>query len=509
MTFMGQFRVAQRRRAAQLIGARPHVTARAASALAAAALAAGCGNSSPPVSVPGGPGSVPERLADSSATPTPADGSTHPENPLGQTRKAKDRKPQDAALLHTLTPVRGFIDTPLAFDSAGGRLLYVNTDAADLCELVVWDLGQKTEVMRVDLKAFTTAPLSVQDVIDGEHFLVLAKGPGEGTVAGAIIDRKGAVTRKLGPATDIVTTQYDGQDAVTVYRREELAPKKKKDRPGIRHTVDVFALGSGKRLGKRAVMVTDLAGYSQKLDFKLNHWMLGYTRAVGIKGGEYDRKEDQRSPNIEAWYDVPRSTFTRTSPITDVVEHTKRLQLLAQHSNESTFLAVAPDLSGLVAYSDGAGPTPIELAEPFRHYLHTSFLLQPAQPGQPLFFTLEIDPVNPDAVERKRAEEKWLDLYMLTPGANRAARVARLPLDDDQPGYRWRARPTRWIVLPRHVGFERGGAFLLIYETGSAAPSKAGRREPQPTAPGQERSRQRARQQDQGQRPEYQARAEK
>jgi len=192
--------------------------------------------------------------------------------------------------------------------------------------------------------------------------------------------------------------------------------------------------------------------------------------------------------------------------IADLVEHTKLMQVLAQHPNESTFVAIAPDLSGLVYYADGAGPTGIELAEPFRHYLHTSFVAQPAQPGQPLFFSLEIDPVHPDAVERKRAEEKWLDLYLLVPGAKRAERVARLPLDDDQPGYRWRARPGRWALIPRHVGFERGGPSILIYETHPPTPSKAGSREPQPGAPSQQGSRHGTGQHEDRQQPEYQAR---
>lgn len=420
----------------------------------------------------GGP--APDGVAGSAApAPTPAAGADDSASSLGQARKASDRKPQDAVLLHTLTPTRGFVDSPLAFDAAGGRLIYVNTDAAELCELVVWDLNTKTEVMRIDLKPFTTSPLAVHEVVDGEHFLVIAKGQAEGTVTGAIVDRKGSVTRKFGPATDIVRTQYEGAEALSLYQREEIAAKKKKDRPVVRHTLEVVALASGKRIGKRSLITTDLEGFSQKLDFKINHWALGYTRAVGIKGGEYDRKEDQRSPNIEAWYDLPRATFAKRIPIPDLVEHTKRLQILAQHPNEGTFVAIAPDLSGLVAYADGSGPTPIELAEPFRHYLHTSFLPQPARSGQPLFFTLEIDPVHPDAVERKRAEEKWLDLYQLTPGAKRALRVARLPLDDDQPGYRWRANSTRWVLSPRHVGFERGGASLLIYETHPPQPAKS------------------------------------
>jgi hypothetical protein len=475
MTFMARRAIGRWRTSAGL---------RAAAVLAALGAQACSGASRSTDPLPDQAGAAPDRRARADTSPPASGDPAAGEVGLGEARKAADRSPQDATLLHTLTPVRGFVDSPVAFDGAGGRLLYVNTDAAELCELVVWDLTAKSEVMRVDLKPFTTAPLAVQEVIDGEHFLIVARGPADGTVAAAILDRKGSVTRKFGPATDIVRVQYEGEDALSVYRRDEVSAKKKSDHPAVRHTLEVFALKSGKRLGKRAAITADPTGFSKKLDFRINHWLLGYTRAIGIKGGEYDRKEDQRSPNIEAWYDVPRATFAKRIPITDVVEHTKRLQILAQHPNESTFVAIASDLSGLVVYSDGAGPTPVELAEPFRHYLHTSFLPQPVQPGQPLFFTLEIDPVHPDAVERKRAEEKWLDLYMLTPGARRAERLARLPLDDDQPGYRWRARASRWILIPRHVGFERGGASILIYEIRSPQPSKAGSREPQPGTAG-------------------------
>jgi hypothetical protein len=280
--------------------------------LVASVTVAACGGGQRPDASGSDPNHLPEQLAAGSgaAAGPPAD-TAEGENALGLTRKAKDRKPQDAVLVQTITPPRGFVDTPLTFDAAGGRLLYVNTDAADLCELVVFDLNTKAEVMRVDLKAFTTSPLAVHDVIDGEHFLVLAR-PAAG-VSAAIVDRKGAVSRKFGPATDIVRTQYDGDEAVAVYLREEVPPGKSKRRkaPVVRHTIDLFALATGKRLGKRAVVTTDLDGFSDKLDFKVNHWLSGYTRAVGVKGGEYDRKEDQRSPNVEAWFDVPRATFDR------------------------------------------------------------------------------------------------------------------------------------------------------------------------------------------------------
>ena len=48
----------------------------------------------------------------------------------------------DAKLTETIKPFRGFVDDPFEFDSAGGRLLYVNADAASLAELRVIDLTQ-------------------------------------------------------------------------------------------------------------------------------------------------------------------------------------------------------------------------------------------------------------------------------------------------------------------------------------------------------------------------------
>ena len=381
---------------------------------------------------------------------------------------AAPRQPQGAELIRTIEPPRGFIDTPLAFDGAGGRLLYVNSDAAELCELVVFDLGTESELARISLNRFTTAPLAVEDV-DGERFLVFARpSPDSAEVSAAVIDRTGAVLRVHGPATDVARTTYDGQDAVAVYRRAEIAPgsgKKsgQKGKPAVVHSVDVFALDSGKRLGKPARVTTDLAGFSEKLDFRINHWMRGYTVAVGIKGGEYDRREDQRSPDVEAWLDVPRAAFSRRIPIAEVIEHARRLQFLAAHSNRARFVAPAPDLTALLLSAEGSAPTPVELAEPFRHYRHDSLVVQDAAADRPLYFTLEIDPVHPDAAEERRAVERWLDLYEVAPGQAKPTRRSRLPVEEGHPGVRWRAAPGTWAIVPRHVGFERGGPALHLY----------------------------------------------
>ncbi len=431
-----------------------------------------------------GTGDVPDRLAAGDGAGPAAAGDPVS---LGSTRKAPPpamRVPENAALMQTVAPAKGFVDGPFAFNGAGGRIVYVNADAAELCEVVVLDLALGTEVMRLPITAFTTAPLSVADVIDGEHFLVTARPDPESTaVVAAIVDKTGKVGKKFGPATDIVRLTYEGEDALVVYNRAEK-PAPKKGQSKVTHTVEVFALATGKRIGKKGTLVTDLAGFSDKLDFRLNHWAEGYTRAVGIKGGQYDKKQDQRSPDVEGWYDVPRATFSKKISIADVTEHTTRFQVLAQHSNEAWFVMVKDELSGLVAYTGQAGPTPIELAESWRHYLAKSFVVQPPGVDGVIYFTLEIDPVHQEAVDRKRAAEKWIDLYKLPSGTARATRVARLPIEDDFPGMTWRARETEWAVLPRHVGLDRGGPRLLVYSTRpGAVPAPAPASTPAPAGP--------------------------
>ncbi|HUS64756.1 MAG TPA: hypothetical protein VMZ28_09455 [Kofleriaceae bacterium] len=441
----------------------------------AIALAGACGGGQQGDTTAQTTGQVPDRLAAGDGAGTDAAGDPIS---LGATRKARDRVPENAVVVQTVTPAKGFVDNPFAFNGAGGRLVYVNADAAELCEVVVLDLALGTEVMRLPITAFTSAPLSVADVIDGEHFLVMAHPtPDSPAISAAILDRTGKVGKTYGPATDVTRITYEGEDALVLYTRTENVPKKGK--PQATHTVEIFALATGKRIGKKGTLVTDLAGASEKLDFRINHWAEGYTRAVGIKGGQYDKKEDQRSPDVEGWYDVPRATFSKKIPIADLTDHTTRFQVLAQHSNVPWFVMVQNELSGLVAYTGQAGPMPVELGESFRHYLPKSFTAQSPGVDGAVYFTLEIDPVHQEAVDRKHAAEKWIDLYKLTPGTTRAARIARLPIEDDFPGMTWRAREDVWAVLPHHLGFDRGGPRLIVYSTRpGAAPTV-----PAPTAP--------------------------
>jgi hypothetical protein len=363
-----------------------------------------------------------------------------------------------AKLVQSLEPTAGFVDDPFTFDGAGGRLLYVNSDAARRAELKVFDLAQNAPLMTVDISGFTSAPAAVDFALDGSHFFVVARAAGGDTSTAALIDAKGKVRRRFGPATEIVKTSYEGTPAVVLYRFERRTQRKGPDT--LRHTVEVLSLESGRRLGKRAVIDTDLQGHSRKLDFTIRYWAEGYTRAVGIKGGDWDPKEDQRSPDHEAWYDMAKNSFVKRVTITDLIEHARIMEILTERDNQARFLAVARDLSGVRVYEGGVERA-VELAQPFHRYDPRSLVQHPGDGGT-IFFALTIDPVNPDAVARKRTDKRWIELYQLDPGATRAVRRSRIFIASER-ALSWRATSTHWAVLLRHIGFDRGGKNLLLY----------------------------------------------
>lgn len=358
-----------------------------------------------------------------------------------------------------IAPPRGFVDDPMTFDGAGGRLLYVNTDAGDLVNLELVDLTQKgAKLATVDLSKLAPLPEEVHIAAGGDQFVVIYRtaSGADARKAAVLIDSEGKVKRRFGPAEEVAYLNYDGTPAVATYLRAE-----KSGRKGlvVRHTVEVRALATGKRLGKKVTLDADESGRVDRLGFRIEYWRDGHTRAYGTKEGTWDRKEDQRSPDKFAVYDVPAKTFARIEPIADVMKHAE-MSAVERGQSSGRFAYVPRDRSGVVVHESGAARS-VELAEPFSHYEPKSLAYQAADGGG-LYLSLTIDPVHPDAVARKKAAAAWTDLYYLAPGAAKAQRLARLMAP--KRGIRWRASKRYWAVLEKHVGFSRGGKTLTLYE---------------------------------------------
>src|SRR5262249_16868821 len=92
----------------------------------------------------------------------------------------------------------------------------------------------------------------------------------------------GSPVYKLGPAAQISVGTRHGQPGVAVHR---TSPQK----TGTRHEVDLIALDTGRRIAGGRLEL-DSAEANAPLDFRVNHWGDGMTRAFGIKGGEWNKK---------------------------------------------------------------------------------------------------------------------------------------------------------------------------------------------------------------------------
>jgi hypothetical protein len=80
--------------------------------------------------------------------------------------------------------------------------------------------------------------------------------------------------------------------------------------------------------------------------------------------------------------------------------------------------------------------------------------------GQTLYFTLAVDPVNPDITAKGRTDRPDIDLYALDLGAKRAQRLWRLATDRLVV---WNVAAGRVALLKKYKNFSRGGEDLEVY----------------------------------------------
>ncbi len=357
-----------------------------------------------------------------------------------------------ATELIKLTTPAGFIDDPVAIDN--DRLAYVVADAADKCELHVVTIATKQDQV-VDLAPVTVHPVALRLV--GPRAFVVGSVE-DGNVIGALVELApqgkkpaGTPVYKLGPAAHITVIMRDGQPRIAVH-------KVTAQKPGTRHDIDLVALDTGRRIAGGHLDL-DAAGTSTALDFKVNHWAEGMTRAFGIKGGEWDKKENQRSPDIEATYDLVTGKLTDKKPIEDLFEQRKRYEALAKADDQVDFVRMAWDNKGLQIWRGGR-PSAIALDQPITNYDAQS-LLGTVEPDGSGWIAMSIDPVNPDAVARKKADPEYFDVFHV--GADgKAERKARVLAPKSR--HRFGVLGNHLWVLERSNGFDRGGKSLTLYQ---------------------------------------------
>ena len=181
------------------------------------------------------------------------------------------------------------------------------------------------------------------------------------------------------------------------------------------------------------------------------------SRAYGIKGGEWNKKDDQRSPDVEATYDLVTGKFVELTKIENLFEQRKRYQQIAD-AGAGTLDFVRIGDKGLEQWRAGK-PHPLELDQPFASYEPKSLVTVMAGDGSG-WFALKVDPVNPDAVARKKADAEYLDIFKLT-SDGKAVRKARILATGVR--HRFGIAGDKFWLLERNNGFERGGKSIAVY----------------------------------------------
>jgi hypothetical protein len=359
------------------------------------------------------------------------------------------------------TAPTGFIDDAIASDET--RLAYVVGDASTGSELHLVNVATQAETV-VDLAAVTVHPISV--ALFGPRVFVVGQNEDGAQIAALVEPTADAakptvksppkIVYKLGPATDITVVTRDGKPRIALHRATSAMT-------GMKHEVELDAVETGKRVAAGHAIELDGKDANKKLELTVNHWSDGYTRAHGIKGGEWEKKEDQRSPDVEATYDLVAGKFVEQTKIEDLFAQHKRFQTLAEVHDRVDFLHMTWDNSTVQIWRAGK-PVGVTLDQPINNYDPKSLQGFVAADGS-AWFVLKTDPVNPDAVARKKADPEYVDVFHAT-ADGKAERKARVL----ETGVRVRfgtMGSDRFWLLERSSGFERGGKTLTLYGFGS------------------------------------------
>ncbi|MDX2090313.1 MAG: hypothetical protein SFX73_20805 [Kofleriaceae bacterium] len=352
-----------------------------------------------------------------------------------------------------LNPPSGFIDDVVTGDAQ--RIAYVVADTAGMTELHVYTHATKLEHV-VDIAPITTRPVALHLV--GPRVFVVGKNE-DGTQNAALVEledtaktKAGSAVYKVGPANNITVITRDGKQRIAVHKAAAVAT-------GTKHTVELLALENGKRVSAGKPFALDGKNTLPKLELTVNHWSDGFTRAHGIKAGVWNRKENARDPDSEASYDLVTGKLYDIKKIENLMEQRKRFQALAGQPRQE-LVRMAWDNSAVEVWS-GNKLHPVTLDEPITNYDPSSIQGVVTNADGSAWIALKVDPVNVEAVARKKADPEYLDIFRV--GADgRAVRKGRVL--SHLIRHHFGVVGDQFWLLERLSSTDRGSRSLTVYQ---------------------------------------------
>jgi hypothetical protein len=356
---------------------------------------------------------------------------------------------------HALKPPEGYFDEAFALEPGAGRLYLVRTDGATFAKLEIADLATGKTTGSFDLPKGQWAVERLEPIGDGKGVVVVSR---EGTpeapvLVATLIDGAGKAGPKVGPAQAF--GRPNGHPELLLAFDRKLGAKE----VDVTYTVTPYKLETLAAVGKPRLYKA-VGGELKTPPFRVLDFVDGYGRAVGEIPRAYVKKDDVREPPRMATLDTLTGKLGDEAAISDVLAWAQAAKLRARHPGRAVFADLNPDDSGVDVVDAMGKKRPAELAVPFTLYDPKSLSDQEGPEANALYFGIAVDPVNPEAVKRQKADLPMLDVY----GSR----------GDGSPELRgrifvpravsWRAGYGKLVVLKRFKSFTRGGDELDVYK---------------------------------------------
>jgi len=370
----------------------------------------------------------------------------------------------------------------LAFAADGRSLVLLRTDSASQTTLDLVELTRGARpVERFHLPPEPAALESLVPLAEGSFAFLRAADKDDARVLTVV----GGDGKKRWEAGDLWQVGFPRKDEASHGGGDRSTPRPlilvQRTRAGG-WSVTAREPATGKTTAKPRLFEVDEHGLLRGLGLKPISFFDDFSRLLTERPGAYDKKKDARLPSTAVVVETLTGKVLHEDPIVDRYGWALSGQLRARAATpgRSLFVRLADngDASRVaLELVDAQGLIhPIALPGNPRLYDRQTLVVEsdraPCEcPSDRLTFSLAIDPVNPEAVARKKVDAAFLDVFELDiktlppgqsphPGAPevapvQAVRRAHVALSD---------RPVTWLrngdtlaVLRRFKSFARGG----------------------------------------------------
>jgi hypothetical protein len=376
-------------------------------------------------------------------------------------RDAEDPKLLDPQAAIKPPAGEGYFDEVFGIDDAGKQLAALRTDGATFSKIEVYDLEAKPPklIASFDPPAKLTVT-RIELLTPGKGMVLIGreKPDDSAPLYALLVDAAGKLVAKAGPAAAFERPPSDGSPRAALL----VGFDRKAGGRGAEATYSVtpYTLAT-LAAGKARVYHTDVAGELKGPEVRLIGFCDGYTRILTERPGAYDKASDVRQPPRKVVIDALSGKPAGETEIADPVGWAVTGQFRRDHPGQSMFVDLNEDGSGVDIIDAMGKKVPAALVVPFRLYDPKSLLYEEGPAPNALTFGIAVDPLNPDAIKRKKAEMPMLDLY----AADMADGVvkARGRVFTPRP-VTYRVRAHTLVVLKRFKSFARGGDEFQVFE---------------------------------------------